>query len=67
MIVGNPAKAIKDVSDEMLAWKTEGTKLYQRLPAELAATLKECEPLREVDKSKPPITANYKTWNETKK
>ena len=67
VIVGNPARVVKDVSDEMLVWKTEGTKLYQQLPTELYATLKECEPLREVDKSKPPITANYATWNQTKK
>ncbi len=66
VIVGNPARVVKDVSDEMLAWKTEGTKLYQQLPAELHATLKECEPLREVDKSRPPITARYSTWNERK-
>ena len=67
VIVGNPARVVKDVSDEMLAWKTEGTKLYQRLPAELHATLKECEPLREVDRSKPPITADYSTWKRTGK
>jgi carbonic anhydrase/acetyltransferase-like protein (isoleucine patch superfamily) len=66
VIVGNPARVVKEVSDDMLAWKTEGTKLYQQLPAELYATLKACEPLREVDRSKPPITAKYKTWNETK-
>lgn len=66
VIVGNPAKAVKDVSDKMLAWKTEGTKLYQQLPAALHATLKPCEPLREVDKSRPPITAKYKTWKETR-
>jgi phenylacetic acid degradation protein len=67
VIVGNPAKVIKDVTDEMLAWKTEGTKLYQQLPAELHATLKECAPLREVDKSRPPVTALYATWKQTKK
>ena len=66
VIVGNPARVVKDVSDEMLAWKTEGTKLYQRLPAELHATWKPCEPLREVDKSRPPITANYATWKRTR-
>ena len=33
VVVGNPAKIVKDVSDEMLAWKTEGTALYQALPA----------------------------------
>lgn len=66
VIVGNPARVVKDVSDDMLAWKTEGTKLYQQLPTQLHATLKPCEPLREVDRSKPPITALYRTWNETK-
>ena len=67
VIVGNPAKAIKDVSDEMIAWKTAGTELYQGLPAQLHATLRECEPLREVDKSRPPITSAYATWKQTKK
>ena len=66
VIVGNPANVIKDVSDEMIAWKTEGTRLYQQLPAQLHATLKECEPLREVDRSRPPITAAYQTWGERK-
>src|SRR4029077_9364105 len=45
--VGNPARMIKAVSDEMLAWKTEGTARYQALPAQLHATLRPCEPLRE--------------------
>src|SRR6478735_398521 len=39
VVVGNPAKIVKDVSDEMLAWKTEGTTLYQTLPARLYAAL----------------------------
>ncbi|HPF91370.1 MAG TPA: gamma carbonic anhydrase family protein, partial [Flavobacteriales bacterium] len=59
-------KVLKAVSDEMLAWKTEGTKLYQALPAELHATLKPCAPLREVPADREPITARYKTWNETR-
>jgi carbonic anhydrase/acetyltransferase-like protein (isoleucine patch superfamily) len=66
VIVGNPARAVKDVSDEMIAWKTEGTKLYQGLPAELHATLQVCEPLREAPADRPPATARYRTWNETK-
>jgi carbonic anhydrase/acetyltransferase-like protein (isoleucine patch superfamily) len=67
VIVGNPAKAVKAVSDEMLAWKSEGTRLYQSLPAQLHATLKPCEPLREVDRSKPPITAAYGTWKRSRR
>jgi carbonic anhydrase/acetyltransferase-like protein (isoleucine patch superfamily) len=51
--VGNPAKIVKDVSDEMLAWKTQGTELYQSLPAQLHASLQACDPLRELPKDRP--------------
>ena len=45
LVVGNPHKIIKTVSDEMMAWKTEGTKLYQQLPQQCFDTLQVCEPL----------------------
>jgi len=64
--VGNPGKVVKTVSDEMLAWKKEGTKLYQQLPADCYATLRPCEPLREIPEDRKPQEGNYKTWNETK-
>lgn len=48
LVVGNPAKVIKQVSDEMIAWKTKGTVLYQQLPADCHKTLKAVEPLCEV-------------------
>ena len=47
LIVGNPGKIIKQVSDEMASWKTEGTKLYQQLPKECYNSLKICKPLKE--------------------
>jgi len=58
LIVGNPAKAIKDVSDEMIGWKTAGTKLYQQLPVDCHESLKEVEALREVPKNRP-VQENY--------
>ncbi len=67
VIVGNPAKAVKDVSDEMIGWKTEGTKLYQGLPSELYRTLKVCEPLRKIPSEREPIAARYATWQRTLK
>lgn len=66
LIVGNPAKKIKEVSDEMMAWKTEGTTLYQQLPQQLHETLKACEPLTEITQSYTAPQHLYKTWNETK-
>ena len=64
IVVGNPAKIIKDVTDEMLEWKTKGTQLYQQLPAELYATLKPCEPLREIPKDRPKQQEVYKNWKK---
>lgn len=66
VVVGNPAKVVKEVSDEMITWKTQGTKLYQQLPADCYASLKECEPLREVETNRPKQQDVYKTWNQTK-
>ena len=64
VVVGNPARIVKDVSDEMIAWKTEGTRLYQALPAQLYETLKPCEPLREVPPGRREQQMSYRTWPE---
>src|SRR5581483_11490928 len=66
LVVGSPAKIVKQVSDEMIEWKSRGTALYQQLPAELHATLKLCEPLREVPPHRPKQQDTYKTWNNSK-
>lgn len=64
LIVGNPAKVIKEVSDQMIEWKTKGTQLYQQLPKECYDTLKACEPLREVPANRPKQQDIYKTWKK---
>lgn len=67
LIVGNPAKKIKEVSDEMIAWKTEGTKLYQQLPGEMKTYWRECDPLLEIPEAKPVQQVSYDTWKNFKK
>ena len=64
LVVGNPAKVIKQVSDEMIAWKTKGTQLYQQLPADCHETLREVEPLREIPKNRPTQEAFYDTLRD---
>lgn len=66
LVVGNPGKVIKAVSDEMIAWKTKGTQLYQALPQECYDTLKPCDPLREQPENPPKQEAIYDTWNKIK-
>jgi carbonic anhydrase/acetyltransferase-like protein (isoleucine patch superfamily) len=67
VVVGNPARIVKDVSDEMLKWKTEGTALYRALPAQLHESLKEAEPLREVPPGRSDQASGYQTWKQTNK
>ncbi len=52
LVVGNPGKIIKKVSDGMMNWKTEGTGLYQKLPEECRKYLKITEPLRKIPSKK---------------
>lgn len=62
VIAGNPARIIKQVTDDMLKWKTEGTELYQQLPAQCHESLKEVEPLREIPEDSPIQKSDYKPW-----
>jgi carbonic anhydrase/acetyltransferase-like protein (isoleucine patch superfamily) len=70
VVAGNPGKIIREVSDEMLQWKTEGTALYQALPAQCFDSLKPVLPLTPdhasiIEKTTP--AASYSTWKSSKK
>ena len=67
LVVGNPAIIKGNISEEMITWKSNGTKIYQELPRECKKTLRECEPLREISEDQPPQQINFKPWKETKK
>ncbi len=74
LVAGSPAKIIRDVSDDMLQWKTEGTSLYQALPGEMHRNWGPCEPLREPDNIQGgertgetgEATGQYKPWTATR-
>jgi carbonic anhydrase/acetyltransferase-like protein (isoleucine patch superfamily) len=59
LVVGNPGKIIKQVTDEMMAWKTEGTKIYQSLPKIMLEESSLTEPLREVPANLQQQQKNY--------
>ncbi|HHB79426.1 MAG TPA: transferase hexapeptide repeat family protein [Saprospiraceae bacterium] len=67
LVLGNPGKIIKKVSDEMLAWKTKGTAIYQALPKTCLESLEPCEPLRKPPKNRQVQSRIYETWKDTKK
>lgn len=66
VVVGNPAKIIKEVSDTMIEWKTKGTALYQKLPDDCHNSLIPCEPLREEEPNRPTQQDIYQTWKKNK-
>jgi phenylacetic acid degradation protein len=65
LVVGNPARIVREVSDDMLAWKTEGTRLYQQLPDDCYASLRPCQPLRVAPLHAPDHDVAYRTWRST--
>lgn len=67
LVVGNPAKIIKQVSDEMIAWKTKGTQLYQKLPQSCHDSLREAKPLEEIPQDRPSQEVLFETWDKIKK
>ena len=67
LVVGNPAKVIRTLSQEQIDWKTKGTALYQALPQELYASLTPCEPLSELPAKRPEQAQLYQTWDKIKK
>lgn len=66
LVVGNPARIIKEVSDEMIAWKTKGTQLYQTLPKDCYDGLIECQPLFEMPAKRPNQESLFENWNKIK-
>ena len=66
LVVGNPGKIVKQVSDDMIDWKTRGTQLYQALPADCQDSLIACEPLTEIPANRPTQESLYSTWEKIK-
>ena len=64
LVAGNPGKIIKEVSDEMITWKTEGTKLYQQLPGECFQHLRPAEPLRSIPEGRQVQAGVYKPFKK---
>ena len=66
LIVGNPARRIKEVSDEMYKHKVEGTELYRKLPSEMNEISKEVEPLSEAPANRIEDFPDFDTWMKRK-
>lgn len=65
VVAGNPGKIIKEVTDEMIFWKTDGTRLYQELPARCFEGLKPVLPgtkMSAIESTEQAQNAHYSPW-----
>jgi phenylacetic acid degradation protein len=49
LVAGIPARVVRPLEDDEVAWKSEGTAIYQQLARRHLATLKVVEPLAQVE------------------
>jgi phenylacetic acid degradation protein len=49
LVAGVPAKPLRELSEDEIKWKTDGTAIYQQLARRYLATMREVQPLPQVE------------------
>ncbi|WP_163650296.1 phenylacetic acid degradation protein PaaY [Modicisalibacter sp. 'Wilcox'] len=57
LVLGSPAQVKRELSDEEVAWKQQGTREYQRLVTRCREHMEECQPLAEREVDRPSLAA----------
>jgi phenylacetic acid degradation protein len=57
LVVGIPGKVVRELTDDEIAWKSEGTALYQTLARRSMETLKEAEALTAIESNRARVPA----------
>jgi phenylacetic acid degradation protein len=55
LVMGVPAKVMRELTEEEIAWKRRGTDTYQELAIRSSQTMQRTEPLREMEPNRPRI------------
>ncbi|MBV1787335.1 phenylacetic acid degradation protein PaaY [Marinobacterium sp. D7] len=58
LVVGSPAKVMRELREDEVQWKSQGTAEYQLLTRRCLASLEPCEPLTEVEPDRPRVMAS---------
>lgn len=66
LVAGTPARIVRELTAEEIAWKRAGTQEYVELAARSRATLRECAPLAELEADRPRLPGDLKTLQETR-
>ncbi|GHD59974.1 phenylacetic acid degradation protein PaaY [Thalassobaculum fulvum] len=57
LAVGSPARVVRELSEQEIQWKRQGTGVYRKLAAEAAGKLVKCEPLAAEEPDRKRVTA----------
>lgn len=57
LVAGVPARVLRELSDSEVAWKLEGTRVYQDLTRRSLASMQEVQPLAALDADRPRLQA----------
>jgi len=49
LVVGVPARVLRELTDDEIAWKSAGTAVYQQLAQRSMRTMREVQPLQEIE------------------
>ncbi|MFI5914204.1 gamma carbonic anhydrase family protein [Dactylosporangium sp. NPDC051541] len=61
LAAGSPARIVRELNAQELAWKANGTKVYQELTVRSRETMRECAPLAEVEPNRPALSTGAET------
>ncbi len=59
LVAGVPAKPIRALSDEEIAWKQTGTRTYHDLTRRCLASMQEVQPLQQIEENRPALAAPF--------
>jgi len=59
LVAGVPAKAVRTLSEGEIAWKQEGTRVYQDLTRRSLGSMREVQPLAALEADRPQLKAPY--------
>jgi carbonic anhydrase/acetyltransferase-like protein (isoleucine patch superfamily) len=61
LALGSPARQVRELTTDELAWKANGTRVYQELAGRCLATLTPVEPLTELEPERPSLAVSTGT------
>ena len=65
LVAGVPAKVVRELSDDEIKWKSEGTAIYQHLARRYMATMKEVRPMAKAEPNRSRVPLHeYKPKHE---